>query len=588
MKKFISLLFSTIILLSTVAGFNITTYAAYDTIDTARNMTLGTTYSSSITSSNNIDYYKFTITSSSAVNWKFIGAINQVHIYFYNADGSDLWYNYYDANSSGQISLDRSIDLTKGTYYIAVSKRNGYTGNYSLTVSAVSAGESFNETGKGTNNTIQTANNISLGTTYKGQIAYNDNVDYYKFTITSSSAVNWKFIGAINQVHIYFYNADGSDLWYNYYDANSSGQVEQNNSIDLTKGTYYIAVSKRNSYTGNYSLTVSAATAGESFTETGNGTNNTIQTSNSISLGTTYKGQIAYNDYVDYYSFDVSDSTGIHLNLEGEVKGINIDIYNKDSASVFSDYYYANSAGKIVVNENITMPNGKYYLKISQRNNATGNYQFKLGSVKIGWQNINGKWFYYPPEANGDTIAIDFWAIDGKYYYFGDDGVMRTGWQTVNGNTYYFSKDGSALRWSQKIGNKYYYFNSSYVLQKGWLKISGKWYLFRYADGSMITGWYKGGKTWYYFNSSGVMQTGWQKIGGAWYWFNTSGAMKTGWQKIGGTWYYFKASGAMQTGWTKIGGKWYYFNTSGSMRTANLTQGGKTYRFYSSGACINP
>ncbi len=125
------------------------------------------------------------------------------------------------------------------------------------------------------------------------------------------------------------------------------------------------------------------------------------------------------------------------------------------------------------------------------------------------------------------------------------------------------------------------------IILTGWQQLDGKWYYFN-QNGIRVAGWVKDGGSWYFLSSDGVMQTGWVYSNGNWYYLKASGAMATGWQHVGGKWYYLKANGAMATGWLKDGGKWYYLNTSGAMRTADLTYKGKVYKFNSSGACLNP
>lgn len=81
------------------------------------------------------------------------------------------------------ISTKETIDLTKGTYYFVVERDGSYTGNYSFKLDFNSAGESFTETGSGSNNTMSSANTINVNNKYNGQIAKNDEKDFYRFTL---------------------------------------------------------------------------------------------------------------------------------------------------------------------------------------------------------------------------------------------------------------------------------------------------------------------------------------------------------------------------------------------------------------------
>ena len=119
--------------------------------------------------------------------------------------------------------------------------------------------------------------------------------------------------------------------------------------------------------------------------------------------------------------------------------------------------------------------------------------------------------------------------------------TVKNGWQQRGGQWYYY-RGGSAVRYWQKISGKWYYFNTQGVMLTGWLKAKGKWYYLR-DSGAMATGWVKVKGKWYYLNTDGAMQTGWLKLGGKWYYLNTDGAMRTASLKQGGKTYRFNSSG---------------------------------------------
>ena len=115
-----------------------------------------------------------------------------------------------------------------------------------------------------------------------------------------------------------------------------------------------------------------------------------------------------------------------------------------------------------------------------------------------------------------------------------------------------------------------------------WKQVDGKWYFYD-ENGNRATGWKYIDNAWYYLNDSGVMQTGWLNDNGTWYYLNNSGAMQTGWLNDNGTWYYLNDSGVMQTGWLNDNGAWYYLNNSGAMQTGWLNDNSTWYYMYDSG-----
>ena len=165
------------------------------------------------------------------------------------------------------------------------------------------------------------------------------------------------------------------------------------------------------------------------------------------------------------------------------------------------------------------------------------------------WMYSNGRWWY--KHANGSYTKNGWDKIDGVWYYFDDEGWMKTGW-VKDGKWYYLSESGAMLTGWKKINNAWYHLNDSGAMETGWSQVNGSWY---------------------YLNSSGAMQTGWVKDG-SWYYLNNSGAMKTGWLKDKGVWYYLQDSGAMKTGWMNVSGKWHYAYNSGALAVNTTTPDG--------------
>ncbi|MDO5100614.1 MAG: hypothetical protein Q4D52_03505 [Eubacteriales bacterium] len=142
------------------------------------------------------------------------------------------------------------------------------------------------------------------------------------------------------------------------------------------------------------------------------------------------------------------------------------------------------------------------------------------GAAASGWKKINNRWFYLRPTSK--SMVTGHTSIDGHYYYFSSEGVMKTGWQRPWGNT---------------------------------------WYYYHRTEGYELNGWQKLGGQWYYLGTSGAMvSNGKHTIDGDVYYFNTQGVMQTGWVKSYSSWYFFNSNGKMQTGWMYRNGNWYYLN----------------------------
>ena len=219
------------------------------------------------------------------------------------------------------------------------------------------------------------------------------------------------------------------------------------------------------------------------------------------------------------------------------------------------------------------------------------------GTIKKGWANIDGEWYYFRETANTPTFGkvgslVDGWQrINNKWYYF-EDGMMLTGLQYVSyddvSNYYYFSEDESDLGVMQtgwiKVDDNWYYFGEGGEAYTGWKIIDNNQYYFD-SKGKMVTGLQyltrDGFTNYYYFEEHdssliGVMQTGWIKINNDQYLFNSYGKAITGWYESDGNTYYFENDGKLAKGLKYLSlddtYNYYYFNDDELSSTSNKVE----------------
>ena len=204
-----------------------------------------------------------------------------------------------------------------------------------------------------------------------------------------------------------------------------------------------------------------------------------------------------------------------------------------------------------------------------------------------GWNYLNGKKYY--TDSGGKIFRNDWKKIDGKWYSFKDNGVLR---QNEFYDIYYLKADGTMAD-NEWIFDKYY--NSYFYIKPGGAYASREWkdsyYLkaggymakseFVYDDNYKATyyfeesGQYVGGK-WievngkkYHFQKDGVLETN-KWIGN--YYVKSDGAMaKNEWffDKNYGSYFYLGEDGKYIGGnrWYQVDGDWYYFIADGQMAT---------------------
>lgn len=221
------------------------------------------------------------------------------------------------------------------------------------------------------------------------------------------------------------------------------------------------------------------------------------------------------------------------------------------------------------------------------------------GVVRTGWQEIDGRTYYL---GDAGKLALGLYSIDGKGYYFDKTGVMGTGWQTADGVLCYFAETGEAMPGWQEIDGIRYCFKETGEAMVGWNTLDGKPYYFT-EEGRTLTGWQTLEEKRYYFAGDGYALTGWQSVEGIRSCFGEDGAAVTGWyeengskyyldqngtplvgkQQVEDCWYYFREDGALATGWIETEDGKYYAKENGMLAVGQLTLDGVNHFFTSKG-----
>ncbi len=352
-------------------------------ISNAQNYTLGKTISGTLTDT--AKTWRFTLPSSGRIILDVTTKVTITDYYIYNSSGDKVWEQTWQRvnNTTGQMHLEEKIDLTAGNYYMQMDKTYGGIDDnfFTFTMTFASAGESFAETGYGTNNTIATASVIGFSQNYKGQIAENDEKDMYRFTLNKSGRVSIGLTAYIYNTDYYIYDMDGEEIWSTTWETwnSTSKQMRLDTYVDLTSGSYIFVIKKRDG-TGNYNFTMKYTSANESFSEKNWGSNNDISRANVVQLGKRYQGQIAKNDQKDFYKFSTKGS--INLIVNAAIYRSDYYIYDAKGNEVWEKtwQYWNDTTHMLALKEKITLTSGTYYLVVGRNDNNTGNYNFQINS----------------------------------------------------------------------------------------------------------------------------------------------------------------------------------------------------------------
>ena len=146
-------------------------------------------------------------------------------------------------------------------------------------------------------------------------------------------------------------------------------------------------------------------------------------------------------------------------------------------------------------------------------------------------------------------------------------------------------KDGKLLSGKAEVEGKIYYFNEEGEAVKGWLYVENKPMYFDEKTGEALTGEKEVSGTTYNFGVNGEVQTGWQEDGkfydsqgfevkstvvkeeGVEKAIDEKGSLLSGWQTIDKVKYYYLQDGTKATGETTIDKKKYFFQEDGQFLT---------------------
>lgn len=206
-----------------------------------------------------------------------------------------------------------------------------------------------------------------------------------------------------------------------------------------------------------------------------------------------------------------------------------------------------------------------------------------------GFKRIYDKTYYFE---NSGYVKINWLLLDNDWYFFGQDGVMKTGWY----NAYYFDIDGK-MKKNSWVGTKYvnsdgklvlnsftpdgYYVGAdgTYLMNQ-WILVNGKYYYLDEIGKVAKNIWIDS----YYLGTDGVMVTN------RWiddYWCGNDGKyVKSSW--VDNNQYYVNNKGLYVAGsWQKDGVGWYYRVGNDYAKNITLNINGLAYKFDSRGYWVS-
>jgi len=373
-----------------------------NTAETANTISVNTTISGNLSSSSDVDWFKFTtssngsfyidfqheLLSSSSTYWK---------IYVYDStatntiDGSGNPVNTVVGNAN---KVTASVGISQGTYYIKIVKSNHSSNTYQLKVCFTSS----NNWEKENNNSKDKATIINLNEFYSASITDTNDVDWFKFTtssngsfyidfqheLLSSSSTYWK---------IYVYDSTGVNV-IDGSGNNINTVVGNVNKITATSGipagTYFIKIIDSNHSQNTYQLKVCFTSSNNWEKENNNSKDNATP----INLNEQYFAALTDSADDDWFKFTIPTDGVFYIDFQHEFLSSSstywkIYIYDETGVTSIdgSSSYFGVVGNENRCTNNIGVKAGSYYIKIIDSNHSQNTYSLKVCfSEESSWE----------------------------------------------------------------------------------------------------------------------------------------------------------------------------------------------------------
>ena len=303
--------------------------------------------------------YEISLSKSGRVRLDFESYGTKFKVYWYDEYGKEMFKWYMDYNSTlGYAKGCGFADLLSGTYYVeVVNDSYSDTGNYKLKATFASAGTNEKEP----NNNSGNAMPIKMNSVIKGQLARNDDQDFFKFRVTRSGDVTIKITSKQLRVFDFnIYDQNGSTVVDDTVYSNDAGNIDTKLTYKLDAGLYYMGIVKKSyeSYnTGAYAFKVTSPIA---------------LGSKNVTLS---KSKYEYDGKVKSPAVIVKDNSGKRL-----VKGRDYDVYaqkGRRNVGVYKCKVVFKGSYKGSVTKTITI--------VPARTKITG-IANKSNGIKIAWK----------------------------------------------------------------------------------------------------------------------------------------------------------------------------------------------------------
>ena len=436
-----------------------------DSYATANTIALGNSVTGTISSYDDVDYYKLVPASNGKIELDFChtyvdsGAAWSVCTYIYENGEYTQLSNWSVSLNGGEKEAIPYIGVVKnGVYYIKVARNYGSVEGENYTIQTRFTSSNYFE--KEENDVYSSATDMEVNQSYNGILNSSLDKDYYKIVASQNGKIELSFChtyvdsGAAWSVCTYIYENGEYTQLSNWSVSLNDGEKESIPYIGVAKnGVYYIKVARNYGSVEGENYTIQTKFTSSNYFERER--NDVYASATDMNLNKAYNGTINSSADKDYYKIVAPETGMISLKFVHPYKdtsgGWNVSMYR------YEDGQYIKLFGEsIYLNSNITssLPfigvakKGIYYVKVEK----------SYGTIEGENYTINGKFSANAPvsinaSVNKNKVTLTWSKVNDVtgyeiYYRKGKQGIYKKLTSTVKtkytykklkkGTMYYF------------------------------------------------------------------------------------------------------------------------------------------------------
>ena len=293
-----------------------------------------------------VDYFRFEVSETREVAIYTAGSL-ETHQTLHDAEGDAL-------AGGGNLGIGRS--LPAGTYYVRVrSSLNGSTGAYTLRLLVVGADDH--------GDVRSSATPVALPSEIGGVMDHHRDVDYFRFEVSETREVTVSTPRNAD-VNVTLEDSEGVQLERNFV---RDGANDRTPWRSLSPGTYYVRVEIWPSLSlGAYTLQLTVAADDDHGDDRSSATLVTLQSETA--------GRIEPDTDVDYFRFEVAETTTVTIDTTGDVDTVGT-LEDGEGGELRSTGYHPHGDGFSIQQ---SLSAGTYYVRVASRGFHTGAYTLRL------------------------------------------------------------------------------------------------------------------------------------------------------------------------------------------------------------------